>query len=146
MLVPAVAQMPEASQVGHATVADCRAFFAWVSAGSSFISASALAADHGLWWGLPGGLYISLAGWLFSEGLSSSGRFPVSRPEIDDTPSHVSPGLCWPCEADDLFSLDLMFFQLNSVYLQASLATKRSQKPPRKSWEDALRARSGPLR
>ena len=35
MLVPAVAQLPEASQVGHASVASSTAFIGWASAGSS---------------------------------------------------------------------------------------------------------------
>ena len=95
MLVPAVAQLPEASQVGH-----CRRL-------------------HSLH---------CLAKCTHWHSLTC-----VCRSLL-------------PFGADELFTSDLILLQLGSVYVQVSLPAKRSQKPPRKSWEDALRARSGPLR
>ena len=68
MLVPAVAQMPEASQVGHASVAGSTAFIDRASAESSFTAAASQAADQAHW--VPGELYrLKILGctWLLLE-------------------------------------------------------------------------------
>ncbi len=99
MLVPAVAQLPEASQVGHASVACSRAFIGW---GVSWVSL-----HRSISFGCRPGTFGVGARWvvhaflsrhlLLSGHLSNRGRLQVTRTDMCQVASpDMCLQVCWP--------------------------------------------------